>query len=197
MDQEIEVRVYYKVLKSWYNNTTRRKRILIECECGNIKEKDSSHVSAGCLTCGNGCPISKKLKSQMRKGISLTSLMLPAGVTGFRRLFDMYKRRAKKFSRDFSLTEDEFRSLTKSNCYYCGEPPSMVYIHKEKNSTEQAKENGKYIYNSVDRIDSGLGYTVENSRPCCKICNTMKLNHSEEDFVEHIKKVYEHFAKYY
>lgn len=197
MEQQVEIRVHFKVLDKWYDKDKRSSRVLIECECGNIVEKGFNHVTSGCLTCGNNCPIGLKIKSLRHKNIPKPSLMSPPGEVGFNCLYEMYKRRSKKYNREFSLTKEQFKDLTQSDCYYCGAKPSMVYNNKEKNIGDIAKENGKYIYNSIDRIDSTIGYTLENSRPCCKMCNTMKLDHSEAAFAEHIRKLYESFAKHY
>ena len=43
--------------------------------------------------------------------------------------------------------------------------------------------------NSLDRIDSKIGYTLKNCVPCCKKCNTMKWDLSIQDFYSHIDKI--------
>lgn len=45
--------------------------------------------------------------------------------------------------------------------------------------------------NGVDRRNNLVGYEVENSIPCCTHCNRIKLNYSEEEFLNKIKKIYE------
>lgn len=49
--------------------------------------------------------------------------------------------------------------------------------------------------NGIDRIDSTKGYSADNCVPCCSKCNRMKLDHSIEDFKNHISKIYNHFVK--
>ena len=44
--------------------------------------------------------------------------------------------------------------------------------------------------NGIDRIDSSKGYTVENSVPCCKYCNTAKNTMSVDEFLKWIGRVY-------
>ena len=44
-------------------------------------------------------------------------------------------------------------------------------------------------FNGVDRIDSSQGYTVENSVPCCGMCNQMKMFYDLHDFLEHAKAI--------
>lgn len=65
------------------------------------------------------------------------------------------------------LSFAEFIDIINSECTYCGEIG-----------------NG-----SVDRIDSGKGYTIDNSQPCCKTCNMMKYTLSDLAFKEQINKI--------
>ena len=44
--------------------------------------------------------------------------------------------------------------------------------------------------NGVDRIDSSLGYTIDNCVACCDKCNYAKHDLSTEDFKEWIIKIY-------
>lgn len=49
--------------------------------------------------------------------------------------------------------------------------------------------------NGIDRIDSNIGYTKENSVSCCKFCNFAKHTMSESDFYKWIRRVYEYNFK--
>jgi len=71
------------------------------------------------------------------------------------------------------LELEDFEKLTQLNCAYCGEAPAHSL-------------DG---YNGIDRVDSSLGYTPNNSWPCCEICNRMKSDTSQEFFIEHILKI--------
>lgn len=51
------------------------------------------------------------------------------------------------------------------------------------------------LYNGIDRVDSSLGYTVDNVVPCCKLCNQAKNNLSKQEFVDWVKRVYDHIHK--
>lgn len=91
-----------------------------------------------------------------------------------------YRRRAKKreivegdLRFRWELTREQFYELHDGACTYCGTP----------------KANG------IDRVASEIGYTPENSTPCCYICNTMKLDHSVEEWLAHIRKVLTHSQK--
>lgn len=98
------------------------------------------------------------------------------------RRFRSYKSNAKKRGYKFFLTKEEFRDLIYSDCHYCGLPP-------QKSNDKQLRAN----HNGVDRIDNSLDYTVENSVSCCKICNYMKRELSENEFIEHITRISSRF----
>lgn len=184
---------YYKVLETFTDEVTNKKFVRILCECGNVTVKPRVFTQWVSKTCGLQCPISKKLKADAIRNI--LKPMSPKGDTGMSRIYDLYKRRAAKKGIEFGLSKMEFKELTSKPCFYCNEPPSMEYVHRFKNATEREIENSRYHYNSLDRIDSSKGYTLDNVRPSCKCCNTMKWNHSEEFFKERIKIFYEFYFK--
>lgn len=87
----------------------------------------------------------------------------------------------KRKNLKFSLSKKQAFLLMCKPCHYCG------------GFDEQFKA-GKYKIPSVgiDRVDSNLGYKLNNCVPCCSICNTLKLDHKVEDFFNIIKKIYKH-----
>ena len=117
--------------------------------------------------------------------ISCKTNHLEKGESGFNFLFRNYKYNAKNRGLEFLLTKDEFRKLTKTNCFYCGNIPN--YIHR--------KEKDEYIYNGIDRVDNFKGYTKENSVACCGTCNMAKRKMSVIEFSEWIEKVYNNLRK--
>lgn len=48
--------------------------------------------------------------------------------------------------------------------------------------------------NAVDRDDNTLGYTIDNTVPCCQVCNFTKHSSSREDFKERMRRVAEAFS---
>lgn len=88
--------------------------------------------------------------------------------------YRVYKSVAKKKGNVFQITRDEFASILSKSCVYCG-------------GTELI---------GIDRIDNRLGYTIENSAPCCKTCNYMKKNHTVGDFLAHIRSIFEYNEKH-
>jgi hypothetical protein len=82
------------------------------------------------------------------------------------------------------LSKEEFKILTKQNCYYCGVEP-----------LQEAKpanlKNGIYLYNGIDRKDDNIGYEINNCVTSCKKCNYMKQGLTDIEFFEHIQKILE------
>ena len=85
--------------------------------------------------------------------------------------------------RENSLTPLDFKALTEGNCHYCGSPPAnWTKVPTIKNIQ----------YNGVDRIDNKKGYHLGNVVSCCKTCNAMKSALSQEQFIDHIRRVLQH-----
>lgn len=80
----------------------------------------------------------------------------------------MSARAKKERELDFDLSYENFLNFVNSDCFYCGVKAP----------------------NGIDRIDNTIGYIQSNCRSCCKICNIMKLNHTERTFFEHIRKIF-------
>lgn len=141
---------------------------LCQCECGNYTKCLCAELTRqGVKSCG--C-----LKT------------LPVGEAAFNSLYDQYQRNAKSMGRDFLLTKSEFKSLTQSDCIYCGVSPSSIRkIHRGKTS---------YIYNGIDRKDNTIGYVLNNCVPCCSVCNHAKSNMSYDAWVKWLKRIAHHNA---
>ena len=145
---------------------------LCECDCGNSKViaarnlKNGNTQSCGCLA----------------KERAIESIRLGDSEGAFNALLYTYKRGAKIRGHEFLLTKEEFRYLTKQNCFYCGKVPSTL---KKGNG-----ECGDYLYNGVDRINNFLGYTVENTVACCHECNWGKRDRTTKEFLEWVKNIY-------
>ena len=85
--------------------------------------------------------------------------------------FASYKAQAKTRKIDFTLTLEEFKLFWQQNCYYCNRSIATV---------------------GLDRIDSSIGYIVNNVRPCCARCNRMKLDNAEEQWYEDMFTILKH-----
>ena len=49
--------------------------------------------------------------------------------------------------------------------------------------------NGEFRYTGIDRYDNTLGYTLENSVPCCKQCNRIKTDMAASEFAERLERI--------
>ena len=105
---------------------------------------------------------------------------------GVNEFFQGYKSNAKKRNIKFDLNFDQFKNIVKQNCYYCDELPSNIFHTFGGNHNEVRKA----VYSGIDRIDSCKGYTIDNCVPCCFHCNIAKLDYSQEQFLQWIKKIY-------
>lgn len=146
------------------------------CDCGKLTEVISQNLRTG-TTKSCGCLLNSPHKTNKGKG---------HGVSGLNYLYSNYKMRSNKACREFHLTKEYFKILTSSNCHYCGREPSQKI--QPSSYKQEYKGDGAYIYNGIDRVDCSSGYTIENSVPCCKICNRAKLGMSYSDFLKWIQR---------
>lgn len=92
--------------------------------------------------------------------------------------YTVYQRNAKNKNRNFDLSEDEFVKMTALPCVYCGE-----YSDTYKGE----------LFNGIDRIDSNLGYSVDNCVPCCATCNRMKMDLDIDDWMYKMSKIIHYY----
>ena len=83
---------------------------------------------------------------------------------------------SKRRNISFNLTFDQFVEITSNSCYYC-------------------KSFDERNFCGIDRVDSNIGYVVQNCVACCKTCNYMKLELTVEQWMNHMKKVLETYSK--
>jgi len=147
--------------------------------CGREKRVKGSFIRRNKST-NCGCNRARILKEQCQ---------LAPGEGAVRQLMNTYKQMAKG-ERPFDLTLEQFKTLTKGNCYYCGIPPCQTLTRKHNGGKTYGTP---YQYNGVDRLDSSKGYTLENCVPACGVHNKMKLDKSPEEFFKACKAVVDYF----
>lgn len=154
----------------------RYKRVWIcRCTCGNTIEVRRPDA----LKCGDIKSCGCYSKKTIVKAIKVHTL--PKGEAAFNALYSDYKKEAVQRDLIFQLDEIQFRKITSSRCFYCNEVPSQTY---------KVSNNGKYMYNGIDRMDNSIGYIKYNCVPCCKMCNFIKGGLSKEDFLLHINGIH-------
>ncbi len=152
-----------------YNTEKNRMIWVCSCDCGEGKLiKTPANPLKNGRTKSCGCYRRRRL---------------PFGENAFNRLYHSYKSKSEKREFAFEFTKDEFREITSKNCFYCGKEPSQ-------SASPTLKGYGNYTYNGIDRLDNSIGYTKENSVPCCGQCNVAKNNYSVEEFLDWIERVY-------
>ena len=148
-----------------------------KCDCGTIR-----NVRGGSLMAGRS-----KSCGCLRDDVSRERCALPKSEAAFNAIFSRYKRQAKERNLEFLLSKEQFKKLTKKNCFYCNTSPTMVEKHP--------RMNGVYVYSGVDRVNNSIGYVIDNCVSCCWICNTMKRKLSQKEFFNHIEKIYNSHIK--
>lgn len=84
-----------------------------------------------------------------------------------------YIKNCKNRNRIFNICQENFKKITKKDCYICG------------------KKYKKDIHmNGIDRVENNIReYTVENCKPCCKTCNFLKWNYSHNFILNQCYKI--------
>lgn len=149
------------------------------CDCGTKKAIIAASLYRG-VTRSCGC-LNRETSSKWMKNRHDTGQSLKKDAA-FMDLKRDYRVNSRSKGRAISLSDEDFRKLFSGDCYYCGQPPSNV-----------RQTTGDFIvWNGIDRVNSELNYISENCVSCCTMCNLMKLDKSQNEFIEHCKKVAKH-----
>jgi len=166
-------------------NETNRLVALCKCDCGNnvkvlaSKIKSGSNKSCGCLKKEHNASFLANLIRGKQPAHTK-----PLGDASMNFVYKNYKVSAKNRNLSFNIDKNKFKELTQKNCHYCDSAPYT--IAKAKNG--KRKLNGDFVYNGLDRIDSQIGYELNNVVTCCKFCNRLKSNLvSYDEFVKIIE----------
>lgn len=155
--------------------TAQRSGYRFRCDCGNEVVARPYQIRGKadpkCKECAN---LDRKGKPNLRNRIDPLERTI-------NEQWNVFRKNARKRAPTF-ITKREWLDLALSDCVYCGAKPSNV----RKATVPHAED---FHYNGVDRIDSELGYSLDNCQPCCWMCNRMKGNMNEEEFLRHIKLV--------
>lgn len=133
---------------------------LCQCECGRTCTPRGPTLINGTSTSCGGCRWKYR---------------------AFRQILAEYKVGAKRRKLNWELSDEQFRKLTSSPCYYTGRLPDKT----------RSFGNDSYTHNGIDRIDSSKGYTLENCVPCCSDVNYAKLNMGYSEFIKLCEEVVE------
>jgi hypothetical protein len=146
------------------------------CECGKTTVSTGNNLRGGGST---SCRCARAVSCRERRA---------PGDAGFNSLLARYRSSARKRGHVWKLSKQDFKSLTKQNCRYCGCSPSQTCYTSSK-VTSETRAYGVYTYNGVDRLDNALGYEIDNCVACCKNCNFAKFTSSEDQFNSWLRSI--------
>lgn len=172
---------YGKLTFLRFTGTTKGRGAVWElmCDCGNIttgvlaKVVNGSKVSCGCQI---------KITSA-RLGL-LTRKFDPVVSLARRCWYTSYK----------GYPFDLFLTMSQLPCDYCGRLPhrKRKVVSCKSNQFSEIQTQATFTWNGLDRIDSTKGHIEGNVVPCCWDCNRMKSDMSRDEFIAHIKRMYDH-----
>ena len=163
-------------------NGKKMSQWLCLCDCGNtIVAARSNLIGLGTTSCG--CSRRESAKRLFWRGYESIS------GTYWRQV----KSNAKARALDFTITIEEAWNLfveQEGKCALSGELLVMDPLHWQNTRLRSSKQTA-----SLDRIDSSLGYVSGNVRWISKTINKMRLNMTDEEFVEECRKVVAHHSQ--
>lgn len=107
-------------------------------------------------------------EKRTRDEFALLSRKLGRSYNQFVRMYNDYKKSARKRKYVFRLFPLEFYYLTQGTCHYCDKIPQQVKAYRLLFNEEP------FIYNGIDRKNNYVGYELSNCVPCCWDCNKQK-----------------------
>lgn len=152
-----------------------KRYVRCKCDCGNIKVIAKISVTTG-KTKSCGCA------QKEWTAIRIPHNKLPPGISASHSAYRHYKDDAGYRKLEWDLTLEDFLKITQKLCYYCGSLPANV--------CKTSNNNGNFVYNGIDRVDSKQGYILINCVPCCADCNYMKHEKSISSFLIKCEKIY-------
>lgn len=155
------------------------------CECGSATVVIGSNLRNGHTT-SCGC-------NKTDGAIKTSKKMLSADprITSARNVFNGYK--------DGNLTFEQFLELSQQDCYYCGNPPDHSNIYNRyrgrANTVLLDMVSADFCYNGLDRLDNSKPHNIDNVVPCCKYCNSSKMERTSAEFDAWIEQAYQTLQK--
>jgi hypothetical protein len=152
------------VVEFSHKDTRSRKWWRCKCICGNETILHTGNLHSGnTRSCGCLARDQKKNRRIAENYSEVTAVILG------------YKRHASKRNLIWSLSRDVVVDLILAPCHYCGTMKSNTKITKNTVNPLQ--------YNGIDRKDNNIGYTLDNTVSCCRVCNRAKSSMKYDDFI--------------
>lgn len=165
----------------------RRVAWLCQCDCGTTKVIKADELKSG-DTKSCGCLNDEKRKERAPQ--------LYAPLTKYQPI-EASARRVWRANYQDGISFEDFNRISQMVCHYCGAKPNNVQNSalQDKKSSQFAKDNGNFVYNGLDRIDSSLPHTLDNVVPCCKWCNYAKRERTTTEFEIWAEQLYQTIQK--
>lgn len=139
------------------------------CSCGKLYNARSSRLRRGeTKSCGHGI------------GPCGWQRWATGELAAYHRLYAKFLHSVRDGGRTTTLSYDEWFNIVSKPCTYCGG------FHEARSKRFKVTT---ILVCGIDRKNSKLSYEISNCQPCCKICNTMKLHHTEEFFLKYCEKI--------
>ena len=164
------------VTKQGGSTSNQSVKWICNCDCGNKVEIVGANLRNGTST---SCGCNRGRKEEFN------------GSSVFKKTYNTLKRVCKSSNKKLELNFEEWYNLVNQNCYYCGLTPyDKHYSYSKKRYSKGIDQDNVEIFNGVDRIDSSKGYIKNNVVPCCTMCNRMKSDFNQNEFIKQIKLIY-------
>lgn len=170
--------LYNKEYKN-YNSDYIKRKYIYNClclKCNKLFLGRSDILKRGSRNCG--CTVSEGAN---KRGLQSRGSLVD-------RVLQVYKNAARYRDFIFDIPIDIFNKLILQNCFYCNKPPSNKF---ERSIRRKNGITDYLLYNGIDRVNNTKHYTIDNCVTCCKICNLMKQTLTENEFINHIKSIYD------
>ena len=159
-----------------------------KCDCGNEKIVTSNDLSS---KRSNSCGCLRDEVLRRKQNIRIEDRETAI----IKVQYSYIKKRNINFTGDV-LPFDEFFEKVRLPCIYCGMEYSKTLEDRRNDSKKCGLISDTVIkINGLDRIDSNVGYTSENTVPCCKYCNTAKNTMTQQEFKSWLIHAYNHYVK--
>jgi hypothetical protein len=163
------------VLRGAPNGKWGKARWICTCDCGKEHNASTDALRKG-FTTSCGC-------------YRMSLRLLPGDLGSFNTAYSQYQENSKTRSYSFSLSKEEFRSVSSKPCEYCGALPRPYYA-----KNRAVVDSVPYMCNGIDRVNNEIGYEISNCVPCCSLCNYMKRSMVVNNFIDHVKKIASHLG---
>jgi len=163
-----------RVISEVGKNKHRRLLFRCLCDCGSEIVISGDQLSSG-KTKSCGC---------LRYETVPTNKIGDRSYAIHKKHYGFLVKRHTKIDINEPISFDRFLELSNGRCHYCSSDDKKILSDRIKNSDVSVECMG------IDRMNSGIGYTSDNSVSCCTGCNNSKMDLSYEQFKSHIEKIF-------